>query len=130
MKLPTSPKEFRIWSYYYERWITDEDRIFVTLLGEVVCSQDYYDGAIDKLDNIEVVQYTGLKDREGKKIFEGDVVEVSEKDGEYLIIYYGAMCSFLLKKIGKFSTHFSIRECREFEIIGNIFENSELLEGE
>ena len=73
-----------------------------------------------------VGQYTGLKDKNGNKIFEGDiclygdsigVVEFDEDDGMFTFTFDITTC-----------TNFGIIWSSELEIIGNVYENPELLE--
>lgn len=80
-----------------------------------------------KFDEIELMQYTGLKDKKGKEIYEGDIVksffvdtdEAGNEIYKYYIIevkYDEVLCSY---KIDKFMN---------LEVIGNIYDNPELLE--
>ncbi|EAC2511282.1 TPA: hypothetical protein UPU49_002884 [Listeria monocytogenes] len=81
-----------------------------------------------------VGQFTGLKDKNGKKIFEGDIVEIIEIDA------FGNLDWNRLKGKVMFSEgawlvtdnrSFAIplwSEINEIEVIGNIHENPELLE--
>lgn len=82
------------------------------------------------VDPKTVGQYTGLTDKNGKKIFEGDIVErfwLGEKH-IYLIGYDNGIASFIGKDIcSENFTTFDYDACR-FEIIGNIHDNPELLE--
>lgn len=89
-----------------------------------------------------VGQYTGLKDKNGKMIFEGDILKYKEMQfehravvcfgkyeydrnknaGFYLHWYYGSCVEYYRKDIGYWS------ENRVIEVIGNIHDNPELLE--
>ncbi len=82
------------------------------------------------VDPKTVGQYTGLIDKNGKKIFEGDIVERFwlGKKHIYLIGYDNGIASFIGKDIcSENFTTFDYDACR-FEIIGNIYDNPELLE--
>ena len=74
-----------------------------------------------EVDPSTVCQYTGLTDRNGKKIFEGDILKWDEKE-------WG--CPFFETVTWNYEL-FEIRqhEWKSFcEVIGNIFDNPELLE--
>ena len=84
---------------------------------------------------MELMQFTGLLDKSGKEIYEGDVVRgvyphyTTEQIG---IVEYGALAfSFIRRKDGQIQwmdtiTNPSYTEA-EIEVIGNIYENPELL---
>ncbi|EAF8382835.1 hypothetical protein A0E69_06220 [Listeria monocytogenes] len=86
------------------------------------------------------MQYTGLKDKNGKKIFEGDIVAFSEDDFH---VFNSQVEYFLEDGYPAFdikvpSTYYfdsnvfsevSMSGLYEIEVIGNIHENPELLEG-
>ena len=87
-------------------------------------------------------QFTGLTDKNGKKIFEGDAVKAkvivnkmsgSKKyDDIYEVAYHPNYCYFYLKKKGNnllFDGNWSYGVTIE-EVIGNIHDNPELLEDE
>ena len=73
-----------------------------------------------------VMQYTGLKDKNGKEIYEGDIVKFKRIDGTYNIgeIQYND-CSFDID--GCWTLAYFVK--KGIEVIGNIYENQELLEG-
>jgi uncharacterized phage protein (TIGR01671 family) len=93
---------------------------------------------------LKLMQYTGLKDKNGKEIYEGDIVEAwSEgKHGKFEIRWRqdgGGTPSWLMYPAWQEGEIWRIASSREkdgncydrgLEIIGNIYENPELLGGE
>ncbi|EAF4548972.1 hypothetical protein CYH00_14065 [Listeria monocytogenes serotype 1/2a] len=85
----------------------------------------------EKVDPETVGQYTGLKDKYGKKIFEGDIVDISVYDRLDWSSIKGKVVflngAWLVEDVG----HFAITlqsETNEIEIIGNVHENLGLWE--
>lgn len=73
-----------------------------------------------------LMQYTGLKDKNGKEIYEGDIVNI---DGLIVpvIWYAGAwMVEYFTIPTKSYLSHF---DELDVEIIGNKYENTELLSG-
>ena len=77
--------------------------------------------AWDSFNDVELMQYTGLKDKNGKEIYEGDIVEVMDL---ICIVEWGEYRWFF-REIQKQDIGFS-GIC--MKIIGNIYENPELME--
>lgn len=82
-------------------------------------------------DDVVLMQYTGLKDKNGKKIFEGDIVDISVYDRLDWSSIKGKVVflngAWLVDDVG----HFAITlqsETNEIEIIGNVHENLGLWE--
>lgn len=83
-------------------------------------------------------QYTGLKDKNGKEIYEGDVVAFEDSDGGYEypdvvvntgIVEYGELRFYFTNRVAAEMDDFYIKDgrCDDVEVIGNIHENPELL---
>jgi uncharacterized phage protein (TIGR01671 family) len=98
--------------------------------GEIVI---YLDGTIfewqmqdlEPTKNIEIMQFTGLKDKTGKDIYEGDVVK-NKRGNVYSVIWKNCGFFFDEKSETMLINHTIIYDW-EVEVIGNIYENLELL---
>lgn len=81
----------------------------------------------DKDNKIVVTQYTGLKDSKGTEIYEGDILERQECGTLYQIIWDNNMSRYRMKCLT--DNVFLYREPfgHTWEVIGNIYENPELI---
>ena len=120
--------KFRAWDKQTHRLI---NVLVIDWLNELV---DLEGGRIDReFDEVELMQSTGLKDKNGAKIFEGDIIKNSNGSTGY-VIYLQQEAGFVvvLKKsdyrLGHRNTGESYAEATNHEVIGNIYENPELLE--
>lgn len=75
-----------------------------------------------------LMQYTGLKDKNGKEIYEGDIVEFKYARCKELWIAEVRWCIYGWSLLGKHTGWFGTKYFEGCEVIGNIYENPELLE--
>ncbi len=83
-----------------------------------------------EVDPSTVCQYTGLTDKNNRKIFEGDILK-SDLDKVGKIAYNESHMAFLILE-DKENKYYYIQECdrNHVEVIGNIFDHPELMEPE
>ena len=101
-------------------------------------------GAWYKDCKLEIMQYTGLKDKNGKEIYEGDIVssyvQTGKESSRSIIVWEDEelYSGWNIKVIKDFYPPnkegciipISRNDVMDYEVIGNIYENSELLEVE
>lgn len=110
--------KFRVWSEDDKEYRTDLN-VFRLHGGKIICTSPAYSLEGDRFD---VEQFTGLKDKNGKEIYEGDIVRVS-----YGYNYVVRQFRTGAWRIGRDDLY---AWADSSEVIGNIHENAELLEGE
>jgi uncharacterized phage protein (TIGR01671 family) len=88
-----------------------------------------------KLDEIELLQFTGLTDKNGKEMYENDILKSEEdldKDCIYDDVTTYIKYSVVTKQNGYFTNDlanpfFLVMNPTHFEVVGNIYQNPELL---
>ena len=109
--------------------------------------QSYVDGyrVVDVVDQSTIGQYTGLNDKHGKRIFEGDMIKPFDDEvdkmvvefhhGQFLLCLYGErgyMAEYGWEEEGNYGC-FEAEPLSSYgddiEVIGNIHDNQELLKG-
>lgn len=91
-------------------------------------------GCPDKTEEVRLMQFTGLYDRKGVEIYEGDIVKAGEQTVGVVVwnnemAYYDISVQY--KNEGYTITPFSVQECglnMNREVVGNIYQNPEILE--
>jgi len=72
-----------------------------------------------------LMQFTGLKDKNGKEIYEGDIVSHLHSADTCVVVFQKETAMFLAEEIGDEKLGFGIEDVTE--VIGNIYENADLL---
>lgn len=74
-------------------------------------------------------QYTGLKDKNGKKIYEGDIVKAYFAYKTIICVVKWIDCHYVIQSVKDHNYTYSLSQSFELEVIGNIHDKPELLEG-
>ncbi len=131
--------KFKGWDKKKKRWIGDDPLDYLCVCEDVIVLVRYgskVPGVLDpvscrqltnpEVENLEIVEYTGLKDKSGKEIFEGDILE--EEKGYYFLVEWSTnYAKFELKWKTKAYQYPEWNRGVEMTIIGNMHENPELL---
>ena len=80
----------------------------------------------NEVDPETVGQYTGLTDKNGRKIFEGDIVWNSYNEDYGKVEWDNDTARFIIT-CSKFTVNFNSVWSEELEIVGNVYDNPELI---
>ena len=124
--------KFRAWDGAKKEMF--KDTFAITESGQViVVEQEFVTSPPDYVfvDYLTIMQSTGLKDKNGQEIFEWDVVDY--KGRKAIIKWHGSYASFIYRFVDELQERASdwdplFLACYHFEVIGNIYENKELLD--
>lgn len=110
----------------FRAWALDKDLKMRLVYSDEFKNLEHY---FALTDDFKMMQFTGLKDKNGKEIYEGDIVDggngiVEFRNGAFGITFENKFFTFDTviegnKKIGVYSFPFGV--------IGNIYENPELI---
>lgn len=114
--------EFRIWDKAENEFAKPSE------YGSAI---EWFEGCEDNLDSLVIQQFTGLLDRSGKKIFEGDIIEFSRKDSRDCgpVVFSPSCAAFVIDSSGrhliddKYGDYIPLSKYVTYSILGNIFES-------
>lgn len=124
--------KFRAWDKVEKKMLFDADpfAIYVSGSNEPLLAETH------RNEDCIFEQYTGLKDKNGKEIYEGDIIQeeidfnskMTDGTFRYRVYWDEEELCWCLEHIGNESIHHELWQCNQStEVIGNIHENSELL---
>ena len=125
--------KFRVWMKSL-KWMCDVTNISFDSKFVDICQQgdtERYTEMSVEFDEITLMQSTGLFDRNGKEIFEGDILDYRGRKA--FVRWHGSYASFIYRFVDEphkrkaewKPLYLAYMKC---EIIGNVYENPELLE--
>src|SRR6185312_10962387 len=120
--------KFRAWDKRNKKWF-HEASIIITNNGFYEGYREFEDGYSLFDYEYELIQYTGLKDKNGVEIYEGDIIQADDSGTFLGDKFYKGFHRYWKKQVVE-----DIRNCffknytSNIEVIGNIYENPELLE--
>lgn len=117
----------------FRAWDRIKKRMFLVLEidyeNELVSDETYWNTT--PFDDVKLMQSTGLRDKNGVEIYEGDIVRFTLTDGfSYITIEDGVvtykLCAFyVVNRLGEYLI--SDIYTNDIEVIGNIYENLSLI---
>lgn len=132
--------KFRAWDKVQGKYIEVVRMQFSLKRTPILITQELSDKQLltDPASLYVIEQYTGLKDKHGEDIYEGDIVHYTEKiapnkSSTYEVYYDQLHAMYALSPVdGKIDVgeFYGYIMRQQYEVIGNIHENPELLEGE
>lgn len=126
--------KFRIYDKQFKKWITLE---YYKNLGTITVEKDgaltlgsafrFTDSMMICPKSFDVMQYTGLKGKNGKEIYEGDIVYIFP-EYELRQVKWDKNTARFTVEYSNIITDFDNWYGKDLEVVGNIYDNPELLE--
>ena len=121
--------KYRVWDHFNKKMVTMEDGLELVNGAGDKFHADIFTFPDDCTEH-PLMQYTGLKDRDNKEVYVNDFVEYSGHislitfpDNEFQPIFYNEV-------LQEYSGLAFLKGYSNFKVVGNLYENPELLEEE
>lgn len=124
---------FRAWNKATKEVHEDDDIIAINFEEKQICVKTLFFDQLNHydFDDVVLMQSTGFRDKNGKEIFEGDILNYKGKKA--LVTWHGSYASFIYRFVGESQKrnpewdplYLAYMKC---EIVGNIWEDGELLD--
>lgn len=119
--------KFRAWNKEEKIMHYDAEQAYDFMTGKPVINKESFEELLEDKNYI-VMQCTGLKVK-GKLLYEGDIVYIKDRDVKLYVLWHNDFAGFTMRDIKNKELGANILFGEDREIIGNIYENKELLEG-
>lgn len=101
----------------------EHDGILIGFKGNTF---DLLDGEIIVAAGLELMQFTGLQDKNGKDIYESDILHFGDKNIKYTVVWHD--CGLVCRQNSSSSSYAGIEHWEKHaEVIGTLYENPDLL---
>lgn len=129
---------FQVWNKATKEMHEVDDIVSIDFEKKQICVKTLFFDQLNHydLDDVVLMQSTGLRDKNGKEIFEGDILKVTNLSSWLEVVSFNKDKAMFVSK----ETERKVEETPlydlfntdifEVEIIGNIWEDGELLDGE
>ncbi len=132
---------FRAYDKKNKKWLMgyrpDRDDMAFSLTGEAIAFGEwgdvFYDFIFNKdgkqFDDLDIMQWTGMRDVEGRKIFEGDIVAaVNDKTQPFAPVVFNDGC-FEVDAPFEHDQEYDefLLWYKRYQVVGNIYDNPEIL---
>ena len=116
--LKTMMPDFDNWIDFHGNYWTTPDERWDTKNTEIVRGHNYI-----------LMQFTGLHDKNGKEIYEGDIIQWGGQNEPMVVAWSDKYASFGIHRSGWMYMHFfgEAVDNTDCEVIGNIYQNPELI---
>ena len=121
--------KFRVWDKELKAMFELKSLVFTLNLATIASKNDLFPSRTRSFDDIIFMQSTGLFDKNGKEIFEGDIVRFHTPQLATIGVVEFDKNEACFKVRNDFGGHYvTMFHTRYFEVMGDIYQNKELVE--
>lgn len=129
---------FRVWDKIHKTMYEADDIVSINFGKSEICVKTLFFEQVNRynFDDIVLMQSTGLTDKNGKEIFEGDILSIeTDEENVKVEVSWDSKHALFIFESKKYNEKIPLDELFEdnsypFKIIGNIWEDGELLDGD
>ena len=123
--------KFRVWDKKFNMMLGFKSVDINFNEGKIEVTTDtlrYEEIYVDEIKDFVLMQYTNLKDKNGKEIYEDDILKVKLDDGDANLYVKYANGEYRVVNEGKWEDSlYAYMYFGDVEVVGNIYENKDLI---